>query len=105
MDRFEELGVFVVAVSQEEEDLSRVLDMARKTGVRFPLVHDVGRATTPRLDRTHGYLVDGDGVVRQIFPMSAYMRPSADVVLAEIERILGADEAEEGSTAPDDGAR
>ena len=86
-EQFDDLGVIVVAVSQEEKDLSKALSMAEKTGVGFPLVHDVERANVPQLDRTTAYYLDADGVVRQVFPMSAYLRPSAEVVLAEIERI------------------
>ena len=85
--RFDDLGVVVLAVSQEEQDLSKALTMAEKTGVRFPLLHDVQRQTAPRLDRTTAYYIDAEGVVRQVFPMSAYLRPSSDVVLAEIERL------------------
>lgn len=95
MERFDDLGVFVVGMSQEEEDLSRVLDMAQKTRVKFPLVHDVKRETAPQFDRTNAYFIDAEGVVRQIFPMSAYMRPSTTLVLNEIERILGGEAAPE----------
>lgn len=95
-EQFEQLGVVVLAVSQEEKDLSSALSMAEKTGVRFPLLHDVDRRTAPRLDRTTGYYVDADGVVRQVFPMTAYLRPSTDVVLAEIERLRSAERAEPG---------
>lgn len=86
-EQFDDLGVIVIAISQEEEDLSKALSMAQKTVVGFPLVHDVERGTAPQLDRTTAYYVDADGVVRQVFPMSAYLRPSAEVVLAEIERL------------------
>ena len=89
--RFEELGVAVVAVSQEEKDLSKAPQMARQTGASFPVVHDVNRATAPQLDRTNAYFLDAKGVVRQVFPMSAYLRPSTALVLDEIERILQAD--------------
>ncbi len=84
------MGILIVGMSQEEKDLSNVLEMASKTGVKFPLVHDVMRKTAPQFDRTNAYYIDAEGIVRQIFPMSAYMRPSTDLVLNEIKRIQDA---------------
>ena len=102
IDRFEELGVAVIAVSQEEKDLSKAPQMAQRTGASFPVVHDLNRATAPQLDRTNAYYLDAQGVVRQVFPMSAYLRPSTALVLDEIERIQRAD-AERARRAGDGG--
>ena len=90
-DGFDDLGVFMIGMSQEEKDLSRALEMAAKTRVKFPLVHDVMRQTAPGFDRTNAYFLDEEGIVRQVFPMSAYMRPSSTLVLDEIARILESD--------------
>ena len=92
-DRFDALGVAIVAISQEEKDLSKAPNMARQTAVTFPVIHDVNRASAPQLDRTNAYFLDAEGIVRQIFPMSSYMRPSSELVVGEIARILRAQKA------------
>lgn len=40
------------------------------------------------LDRTTAYLVDADGVVRQIFPMTIHHRPSWRALLGELDALL-----------------
>ena len=98
---FDSLGVAIVAMSQEEKDLSKAPSMAQKNGLSFPVVHDLQHEQAPQFDRTNGYFIDANGIVQQIFPMSAYMRPSSTIVLDEIEGLMkradegvGSDEGE-----------
>jgi len=90
--RFESMDIAIVAVSQEEVDLSKAPEMAAKTGAEFPVVHDLKHELAPQFDRTNAYFIDAQGVVRQIFPMSSYMRPSMSLVFQEIKATLIADE-------------
>jgi hypothetical protein len=54
----------------------------------FPLVADVGREQTERYEQTTAYLVDADGVVRQVFPMLTYARGSVRAILREVDRLM-----------------
>ena len=51
----------------------------------FELVADLDRKGTPGYDRTAVYLIDRDGVVRQVFPATIRNRPDWAAVLNEIE--------------------
>ena len=89
-DRVEALDAVVIAIAQEDETLDehgRMLD-ALKPAPRFDVVADLKREKTHAYDRTTAYLIDEQGVVRQIFPMIIHARPSWEVVLGEIERLL-----------------
>lgn len=61
---------------------------ALKPEPRFDVVADLNREKTLQYDRTTAYLIDKQGVVRQIFPMIIHARPSWEVVLDEMERVL-----------------
>ena len=54
---------------------------------RFDVVADLNREQTLEYDRTTAYLIDKQGVVRQIFPMIIHARPSWEVVLDEVQRL------------------
>ncbi len=55
--------------------------------LRFRILADLNRGKTTQLDRTTTYLVDRDGVVRQVFPAIIHMRPSWKAVLNEMDRL------------------
>ena len=80
-------GIGVVAVSQEDPDLERARTFVGTfaEAPAFPLLADVNRVQTGALDRTSATLIDGDGVIRQLFPMMAHMRASAACLLREVD--------------------
>jgi len=79
----------VIAVAQEDRDL----ESHAKFLERFPapppfdIVAYLGRAATKRYDRTTTYLIDRDGIIRQVFPQTVRERASWEAVLGEIERL------------------
>ena len=50
---------------------------------------DLERAQTSGYDRVTAYLIDREGIVRQVFPMIIRSRPSWEALLEESRRILG----------------
>ena len=85
----EEQNVKAIAIAQEDTELEAFAKMPGRLGDRLPILADLNRAQTPFLDRTTAYLIDKEGIVRQIFPMIIHARPSWDVVIAEMARISG----------------
>ena len=85
----------MVALSQEDKSLD-VYDafLARfgDGGPPFELVCDLDRGVTGRWDRTTAYLIDRRGRVREIFPMIIHARPSWDIILREVERLVASEE-------------
>ena len=57
----------------------------------FPLLADVGQKQTKRIEQTTAYLIDADGIVRQVFPMQTYARGALQAILREADRILAED--------------
>lgn len=53
----------------------------------FPIVADLNRERTPFLDRTTAYLIDDQGIVREVFPMIIHARPSWSVVVDRIDQL------------------
>ena len=92
--RYEELdalGWEFVAVALEEErleDTGKIVS-ALEEDLRFPLLADPDRSRTEAFQPTTVYLLDAEGVVRQVFPMLTYARGSWDAVLREGRRVLG----------------
>lgn len=88
-DEFDRRGVTVIALSQEDADLARAGDIVSKVPGerRFELVHDLGRSATGRIDRLTTYLVDGDGIVRQVIPQMVRRRVDWAAVLSELDRL------------------
>ncbi len=86
----------VIAIAQEDEDLASHGRMGKSLNdVPFDIVADLGRAETEAWDRTTAYFIDKEGVVRQVFPMIIHARPSWEVVLREMDRILAVPSAKE----------
>lgn len=81
----------VIAVSQEdtEVDASHYEAFLRRLepGPYFEVLVDANRAATGRYERTTAYLLDREGVVRQIFPMIIHARPTWEAFLPELERL------------------
>ena len=83
--RLEELNTTAIAISQEDTDLASFRKMPDRFEGLFPILADLERQRTKSLDRTTAYVVDEQGIVRQIFPMIIHARPSWEVVLTELE--------------------
>ncbi len=88
-DEFTSRDTVVVAVAQEDSDLKKHGQMIRKlpSVPPYDIVADIGCEQTSRYHRTHAYLIDKQGIVRQVFPMLIHHRGSWDAVLREIDRL------------------
>jgi hypothetical protein len=85
----------VIAVAQEDRDLEshgKFRDLF-KPSPRFEIVADLDRRDTGRYGRTTTYLIDREGVVRQVFPNVIHHRASWEAILAESQRVLGGEKA------------
>jgi hypothetical protein len=62
----------VIAVAQEDTELAQHARFLKafKTPPQFDIVADLNRKATSRYHRTTAYLIDKQGVVRQVFPMT-----------------------------------
>lgn len=88
-NEFDKRNTVAIAVSQEDTDLKShaKFKLVKDSGAPFKIVADLNREQTPMLDRTTTYLVDKDGVVRQIFPATVHVRPDWKAVLNEMDRL------------------
>lgn len=89
-DQFDRRNTVVIAVSQEDTDLkthAKFLTAFRDGNPPFDIVADLNREKTKRYDRTTTYLIDRDGVVREIFPASVRTRPDWRAVLNRIDEM------------------
>lgn len=80
----------VIAIAQEDTDLESHGKMLAKFGDEgppFEVVADMGREGAPAFDRTTAYLIDKEGVVRQVFPMLIRSRPSWEAVLGQVDAL------------------
>lgn len=79
----------VVAVAQEDKDLESHGKMLAgfDPKPRFKIVADLNHKKTKKYKRTTAYLIDKEGIVRQVFPMMIRHRPSWTAVLSEIEKL------------------
>ena len=89
-DEIEQRGLRVIGLALEEEDPADTVKFLKGVGEAppFPFVADVGREQTKRYEQTTGYLLDANGVVRQVFPMQTYARGGIHALLREIDRRL-----------------
>ena len=88
-DEFTKRDTVVIAIAQEDKDLESHGKFLThfKTPPPFDIVADVSRRSTKKYDRTTAYLIDKEGVVRQVFPMLIHHRASWRAVLREVDRI------------------
>lgn len=86
-DDVEALDTVVVAIAQEDTTLADHGKFLKgfEPGPRFEILADLERAETKAYDRTTAYLVDKEGIVRQIFPMIIHARPAWEAILGEID--------------------
>ena len=77
-DAFEARDTVVIAIAQEDKDLKSHGQFLKKFEQTppFDIVADIGRKQTERYDRTTSYLIDKQGMVREIFPATVYLRPN-----------------------------
>ena len=89
MDEFASLDTVAIAIAQEDKDLESHGRLAtRFDGTPgFEIVADLNRAETTDYDRVTTYLIDKEGIVRQVFPNLIHHRASWDAALEEIRRI------------------
>ena len=83
-------NTMAIAISQEDTSLEN-FGKFQKSGFdpapRFEIVADLNRAATQRYDRTSVYLIDTEGIVREIFPMLIHYRANWDGIIDEIARL------------------
>ena len=81
----------VIAVAQEDTALKAHAKFLKNfgSGPPFDIVADLNRKQTTAYDRTTAYLIDKQGIVRQIFPMLIHSRPSWRAILSEVDRLVG----------------
>ena len=86
---FEDRNTVVIAVAQEDTELDLHARMLKRFGPdrAFEVVADLNREVTLDWDRTTTYLIDTEGVVREIFPAMIHMRPSFRSVLNRLDEI------------------
>ena len=89
--QFEDLETQVIAISQEDTDLDKAAQMAERVEAPFDILFDLDRKHSGEFDRTTAYLIDKRGIVREVFPMIIHARPSWEIILREVERMLAAD--------------
>lgn len=87
---FEARDIRAFAIAQEDKDLEshgRFLRPFGEGGPPFAIVADVNREQTVAYDRTTAYLIDREGVVRQVFPMLIHHRATWHAILHEADRL------------------
>jgi alkyl hydroperoxide reductase subunit AhpC len=88
-DEFEKRNTVVIAVAQEDKDVSSHAKMVKKfePEPRFEIGVDIGHEATKPYDHTTVYLIDKQGKVREIFPTLTHSRPNWKAVLHRIDDI------------------
>ena len=87
---FESRDIAVIAIAQEDKDLEshgKFLAPFGEDGPPFEIVADLNREQTIAYDRTTAYLIDKQGVVRQVFPMLIHHRATWKAILHEADRL------------------
>ena len=88
MEDFERLGVTIVALSQEDDDVEGFRKIGKALpDLPFPIIGDIDRLALPGLERTTAYYVGRDARVRQVFPMETYRRADLGAIRREIVRL------------------
>ena len=87
---FESRDITVIVIAQEDKELEshgKFLARFGEDGPPFEIVADLNRERTIAYDRTTTYLIDRDGVVRQVFPMLIHHRAAWQAILHEADRL------------------
>ena len=97
MDEFTSLDTVALAIAQEDKDLTSHGKFAKsfEGDLGFDIVADLNRAETTDYDRVTTYLIDKEGVVRQVFPNLIHHRASWNATLEEVRRLAREDGAGE----------
>jgi peroxiredoxin len=92
-DKFETRDVVVIAVAQEDKDLASHGKFLKHFDPPppFEIVADFDRKDTSRYERTSTYLIDKEGVVRQVFPQLIHYRADWSTMLNELDHALSTD--------------
>lgn len=92
-DEFASRDAAVIAIAQEDTDLESHAKMFRRfdPAPRFGIVADLKREKTAAYKRTTAYLIDPEGIVRQVFPMMIHHRPSWKAIINELDRVKAAE--------------
>lgn len=87
IDEFEKRDTVVISIAQEDTDLESHAKMPKKIRPKSGsyIVADLNRSETEMYDRTTAYLIDKQGVVRQVFPMLTHFRSAWGAILGEID--------------------
>ena len=85
-DAFEQRGVPVILVAQEDDDLAKHARMFSSfdPAPRFDVVADLERQVTTRWDRATIYAIDAEGVVQQVFPQLLHYRASWGAIAVDL---------------------
>ncbi len=89
-DELEKRDTVVIAIAQEDksvEEFASFYGAGFEPAPRFDAAVDVDRAKTAPYDRTSAYLIDKQGIVREVFPMLIHFRATWDAILGEIDRL------------------
>lgn len=81
---FQALDIAVIAVAQEDKDLeshAKFLKHFGDGGPPFEIVADLARKGTAKYGRTTTYLIDKQGIVRQVFPQTIHYRADWRAIL------------------------
>jgi len=97
--RFDEIGAKVIGVSKEDRTLEDFKKLVDRFGPRPPeptfitLLWDEGGKATRDYDPITYYLIDKEGIIRQIMPGTRVVRPSHRALLNELRAIIREDQA------------
>jgi len=88
-DEFDSRHISAIAIAQEDKDLASHAKFLEhfKEPIAFKIVADLNRMQSTAYDRTTAYLVDREGIVRQVFPMMIHHRATWRAVLNEADRL------------------
>ena len=89
-DELEKRDTVVIAIAQEDksvEEFAGFYGAGFAPAPRFEAVVDIDRERTTAYDRTSAYLIDKQGIVREVFPMLIHYRATWDAILGEIDRL------------------
>ena len=83
-----ELDTVAIAIAQEDKTLENFAKISGRLDGSFPLLADLNLSQAKFIDRTTAYLIDKKGIVREVFPMTIRARPSWNVIIGELEKMV-----------------